>query len=63
MFSQFHQQLAKADPPILGPHGRASARHGRGHPPPKGRLRGHAAYALAFAAQRLDRERARRAIA
>ncbi|HEX7300795.1 MAG TPA: hypothetical protein VF257_17480 [Solirubrobacteraceae bacterium] len=61
MYSQFHQQLAKADPPILGPR-RAPARRGRGHPPP-GRLRGHAAHALASAAQRLDRERARRAIA
>jgi hypothetical protein len=62
VYSQFHKQLAKADPPILGPRGRASARPGRGHPPPR-RLRGHAAHALASAAQRLDRERARRAIA
>jgi hypothetical protein len=62
MYSQFHQQLAKADPPILGPRS-APARPGRGHPPPRRRLRGNAAHALASAAQRLDRESARRAIA
>ena len=62
MYSQFHQQFAKANVPVLGPVGRASARPGRGQPPP-GRLRGGAAYALASAAQRLDRERARRVLA
>ena len=63
MYSQFHRQLAKANPPVLGPHTRASGRPGRGQPPPRRRLRGHVAYALASAAQRLDGERARRAIA
>jgi hypothetical protein len=63
MYSQFHRQLMKADPPLLGPRSLASGRPDRSHPPPKRRLRGHAAYALASAAQRLDGERARRAIA
>jgi hypothetical protein len=62
VFSQFHQEFAKANPPILGPHGRAERRPGRGQPPPR-RLRGGAAYFLASAAQRLDGERARRALA
>jgi hypothetical protein len=62
VYSQFHQQFAKANPPILGPGSRASGRPGRGQPPP-GRLRGGAAYALASAARRLDRERARRVLA
>ena len=62
MYSQFHQQFAKADPPILGPR-RAPSRPGRGHPPPRRRLRGNVARVLASAAQRLDRESARRAIA
>ena len=63
MYSQFHQQLMKANPPVLGPRSLASGRPGRGQPPPRRWLRGHAAYALASAAQRLDGERARRAIA
>jgi hypothetical protein len=63
VYSQFHQQLAKADPPILGPVRRAPGRPGRGQPPPRRWLRGPAAYALASVAQRLDHERARRAIA
>ncbi|HMI70792.1 MAG TPA: hypothetical protein VK510_12435 [Solirubrobacteraceae bacterium] len=63
MYSQFHRQLMKANPPLLGPRSLASGRLGRGHPPPRRRLRGGAAYALAIAAQRLDGERARRAIA
>jgi hypothetical protein len=62
VYSQFHSQLAKANPPVLGPRTLASGRPGRGQPPPR-RLRGHVAYALASAAQRLDGERARRAIA
>lgn len=62
VYSQFHEQFAKAHQPVLGPRGRASGRPGRGQPPPR-RLRGGAAYALASAAQRLDRERARRALA
>jgi hypothetical protein len=64
VYSQFHQQLAKADQPILGPRSLdPSARSGsRGQRSPR-RLRGHAAHALAVTAQRLDRERARRAIA
>jgi hypothetical protein len=53
----------KANPPVLGPRSLASGRPGRGQPPPRRWLRGHAAYALASAAQRLDGERARRAIA
>jgi hypothetical protein len=62
VFSQFHQQFAKANPPILGPRSLASERPERGHPPP-GRFRGGLAHALASAAQRLDRDRARRALA
>jgi hypothetical protein len=62
VYSQFHQQLAKADQPIMGPRGRAPGSSGRGRPPSR-RLRGHAAHALAVTAQRLDRESARRAIA
>ena len=62
MYSQFHQEFAKANQPVLGPRGRASERPGRGQPPP-GRFRGGAAYALASAARRLDRERARRVLA
>jgi hypothetical protein len=62
VFSQFHQEFAKANPPIMGPHGRAQGRPERGHPPPK-RLRGGAAHVLASAAQRLDSDRARRALA
>jgi hypothetical protein len=61
VYSQFHQQFAKANPPVLAPE-RAYERPGRGQPPP-GRLRGGAAYALASAARRLDRERARRVLA
>jgi hypothetical protein len=63
VYSQFHRQLMKANPPVLGPRSLASARPGRGKPPPRRRLRGHMAFALASAAQRLDGERARRAIA
>ncbi len=64
MYSQFHQQLAKADRPILGPRSLApSARGDRGLRSSHGRLRGSAAHALAVTAQRLDRESARRAIA
>ena len=62
MYSQFHQQFAKANPPVLGPRSLASERPERGQPPPR-RVRGGLAYALASAAQRLDRERARRALA
>jgi hypothetical protein len=62
VYSQFHQQFAKANQPVLGPGARASGRPGRGQPPP-GRLRGGAAFALASAASRLDRERARRVLA
>jgi hypothetical protein len=62
VYSQFHQEFAKAHQPVLGPGRRAQGRPGREHPPP-GRLRGGAAHALASAAQRLDRERARRALA
>jgi hypothetical protein len=62
VYSQFHEQFAKANPPVLGPRSRASERPGRGQPPP-GRLRGGAAFALASAARRLDRERARRVLA
>jgi hypothetical protein len=46
-----------ASPPPGGPW-----RPRRGHPPPR-RLRGGVAHALATAASRLDRERARRAVA
>jgi hypothetical protein len=63
MYSQLYRQLIKANPPLLGPQPAASGRPGRAHPPPRRRLRGHAAYALASAARRLDGERARRAIA
>ena len=42
--------------------GRAS-QHRSSHPPPRPHVRGHAAHALARAAQRLDPEGARRAIA
>jgi hypothetical protein len=62
VYSQFHQQFAKANPPALGPRSLASERPERGNAPP-GRVRGGVAYALASAAQRLDRERARRALA
>ena len=63
MYSQFHQEFAKkANGPVLGPVGRASGRPGRGLSPPR-RWRGSAAVVLASAAQRLDRERARRALA
>jgi hypothetical protein len=61
VYSQFHEQLAKADPQRDRPP--EQARHvPRGQPPP-GRLRGGAAHALACAARRLDRERARRVLA
>jgi hypothetical protein len=61
MYSQFHQEFAKAYPSAADRNRRAYERPGRGQPPP-GRLRGGAAYALASAAQRLDRERARRVL-
>ena len=62
MYSQFHQQFA-IEQPIMGPRSLASG-HSPGRDPlqPR-RLRGHAAHALAVTARRLDRERARRAIA
>ena len=41
----------------------ATSRHVRRANPPPSRLRGHAAHRLATAAARLDRERARRALA
>jgi hypothetical protein len=61
VYSQFHQQLMKADPYR---DGRRQLQPGarRAHSPP-GRVRGRAAHALASAASRLDRERARRALA
>ncbi len=62
VYSQFHQEFAKAYPPFVSPRRRAYERPGRGQPPP-GKLRGGAAFALASAAQRLDRERARRVLA
>jgi hypothetical protein len=62
VYSQFHQEFAKGYPSFVSPRHGAHERPGRGHPPP-GRLRGGAAYALASAAQRLDRERARRVLA
>jgi hypothetical protein len=63
VYSQFHQQFAKSDQPILGPRSLAQGRSsGRDQRHPR-RLRGHAAHALAVTAQRLDRESARRAIA
>jgi len=46
VYSQFHRQLMKANPPLLGPRSLASGRPGRGQPPPRRRLRGGAAYAL-----------------
>jgi hypothetical protein len=61
VYSQFHQQFAKADPQRDRPHELARGMR-RAHPPP-GRLRGGAAHALASVARRLDRERARRVLA
>jgi hypothetical protein len=61
VYSQFHQEFAKADPRREG-HLAFSAPARRAQPPP-GRLRGRTAHALASAAGRLDRERARSAIA
>jgi hypothetical protein len=61
VYSQFHQQLMKADPYRDGRHELQPGVR-RAHAPP-GRVRGRAAYALAVAASRLDRDRARRALA
>ena len=63
MYSQFHQKFSQSGQPILGPRSLATGRQsGRELQQPR-RLRGHAAHALAVTARRLDRERARRAIA
>jgi hypothetical protein len=61
VYSQFHQEFAKADP-RRDAHLPVSAAIRRAQPPPR-RLRGQAAHALASAAGRLDRDRAREAIA
>jgi hypothetical protein len=61
MLVLLQSQLIEASSPASPPPGRWQ-RPRRGHPPPR-RLRGGAAYALASAASRLDRERARRAVA
>jgi hypothetical protein len=61
VYSQFHQQFAKPDPQRDRPDD--LARRMQREQPPPGRLRGGAAYALASAARRLDRERARRVVA
>jgi hypothetical protein len=63
VYSQFHQKFSQSGQPILGPRSLATGRQsGRELQQPR-RLRGHAAHALAVTARRLDRERARRAIA
>jgi hypothetical protein len=60
MHSKIHEHLGRAD-------AASRRRPGEGHvprpTPPPGRLRGTAALALASLAGRLDRERARRALA
>jgi hypothetical protein len=61
MMYLLQSQMIEASTPATPPNGRPR-RPGRGHPPPR-RLRGSAAHALASAASRLDRERARRAVA
>jgi hypothetical protein len=61
MLVLLHSQLIEASTPASPPPG-GWKRPRRGHPPPR-RLRGGAAHALASAASRLDRERARRAVA
>ena len=63
MYSQFHQKFSQSGQPILGPRGLATGRQSGREPAQPRRLRGHAAHALAVTAGRLDRERARRAIA
>jgi hypothetical protein len=63
VYSQFHLKFSQSGQPILGPRSLATGRQsGRELQQPR-RLRGQAAHALAVTAGRLDRERARRAIA
>jgi hypothetical protein len=63
VYSQFHLKFSQSGQPLLGPRSLATGRQsGRELQQPR-RLRGHAAHALAVTAGRLDRERARRAIA
>jgi hypothetical protein len=61
MLVLLQSQLMEASTPASPPPGRYR-RPRRDHPPPR-RWRGGAAHALASAASRLDRERARRAVA
>jgi hypothetical protein len=61
MLFLLQSHLIEASTPATPPPGRPR-RPRRGHPPP-GRVRGAAAHTLASAASRLDRERARRAVA
>jgi hypothetical protein len=62
MHSLIHEHLAKASGPDPVRGSRAFAPPPRAQPPP-GRLRSHVAQWLARVAIRLDRERARRALA
>jgi hypothetical protein len=61
MLGLLHPHLIEASSPASPPPG-GPWRPRRGHPPPR-RLRGGVAHALASVASRLDRERARRAVA
>ena len=60
MDTRIHEHLVQATAPERG---RPDAVHVPRKPPPPGRLRGSAALALASLAGRLDRERAKRALA
>jgi hypothetical protein len=63
MYQSLHNEIAKASAPRVHPsHVNHRSERGRGSPPRR-RVRGHAAGALALLAQRLDAERARRILA
>jgi hypothetical protein len=63
MYQSLHNEIAKASAPRVHPSS-VHQRSGRGRgSPPRRRVRGHAAGALASLARRLDAERARRSLA
>jgi len=63
MYQLLHNEIAKASAPRVHPtHAHQRSERGRGSPPRR-RVRGPAAGALATLARRLDAERARRILA
>ena len=63
MYQSLHNEIAKAAAPrVHSSHAIHRSERGRGSPPRR-RVRGQAAGALALLAQRLDAERARRILA